>query len=211
MAAYMKETDNTVLSLSNLQIHHNTTGSSELVNHTLYQDFFGFSSEEWSPNTSYDNSPENIIFCGKLISSKRPISKDNMSKPTTMVEVTNSPLFRSTSGSFRYMPFKIASRPNTSRSKMSLTFMERSRLMASSKSKSRWQVFLFGFRSGKFPKKMDLSDIKIRQLRHQSTTTKVSSPSADLHVGWEESVGRRTDKKGWWRVVDVLGCGGGYL
>ncbi|KAI3721372.1 hypothetical protein L2E82_32382 [Cichorium intybus] len=192
-------------SLSDLQIHDDTTVSEELTQ-SFYLDFFGFSSEEWSRTTSYDTSPENVNFGGKLDSSKPSISNGEVSKPNTKVEETN-PIFRSSSGSFRYMRRKTVSTPSTSRS-MSVTVMERSKV--ASKSKSRWQVFMFGFGSGKFPTKMDLSDLKSRQLRHESTTRMDFSDMTKSREPHDQSVGQRSEKKAWWRLVDILGCGGGY-
>ncbi|KAI3520100.1 hypothetical protein L1887_09324 [Cichorium endivia] len=178
--------------MSDLEMAEATYGPAK-VNQDFYQDFFGFPSEEWVHN-NYMNSPE------KLVSSRGPVPDDNDRKPETKVEESN-PIFRSSSGSFKYMRFKIASRTGTWRSN-SLSVMEKSRM--TSKSKSRWQVFMYGFGSGKFPAKMDLSDIKSRQLRQQSTTT--VSRSVD-HVVEEESSDQRSRKKVWWRFVDVLGCG----
>ncbi|CAH1438479.1 unnamed protein product [Lactuca virosa] len=72
---------------------------------------------------------------------------------------------------------------------------ERNRL--DSPGKTKWQVFAFGFGSSKFPKKMELSDIKSRQ---QTSTT--------IADGGEDGSDRR--KKRWWRLIDVFRCGGGY-
>lgn len=119
----------------------------------------------------------------------------NINSNEKMEEETN-PAFRSNSGSFRYMRFKVGSRSWRS---SSLSVM-------ASKSKSRWQVFMSGFGSGRFPAKMDMVDIKTRQLRTQSTA-KVSG--SDDRVCTEDRGGQRVKKKVWWRLVDVLGCGGG--
>ncbi|KAK1409551.1 hypothetical protein QVD17_36077 [Tagetes erecta] len=114
-----------------------------------------------------------------------------------------NPMFRSNSGSFRYMRFKVAgsSRRGSWRSS-SLSVM-------ASKSKSRWQVFMFGFGSGKFPTKMDLVDIKTRQLRTKEVQNvdniNNNGVCRDINDGRMMS-----GKKVWWRLVDVLGCGGGY-
>ncbi|KAF5770790.1 hypothetical protein HanXRQr2_Chr14g0663351 [Helianthus annuus] len=167
------------ISLSDLQFEDDnidSSSSSSSSPSSFDQDFLGFFSEKPSPNPS----PENIIFCGKIVSSKQPVSKD-----TTL-------MFRSTSDSFRFM--KTVSKQSTTRSK-SVPSLSSSR-------KSKWHVFMFGFGSGKFPSTMDMSDIKGRQLRRQSTAT--------VEDDKEESVGRRSGKKGWWVLVDVLGCSSGY-
>ncbi|KAJ9539947.1 hypothetical protein OSB04_026453 [Centaurea solstitialis] len=61
-------------------------------------------------------------------------------------------------------------------------------------SKSRWQVFLFGSGSGRFPRNMELSDIKSRQLRQIPST-----------LPTEKGGGKRLT----W-LIRVLGCGGGF-
>ncbi|KAK1421248.1 hypothetical protein QVD17_23437 [Tagetes erecta] len=171
-----------------------TTSSSSLFE----QDFLGFFSEEWSHDPSYNTSPENIIFCGRIIPSKPSIS--HVRKPADTSSQTSA-LFRSTSDSFRFMKTS-ASRQNTPRSN-SLPNRLLPSSLSSSSSKSKWQVFVFGFGSGKFPSTMDMSDIKSRQLRRHSTV-KVDD------VSKEEGFGRKSGKMGWWRLIDVLGCNGGY-
>ncbi|KAK1421247.1 hypothetical protein QVD17_23436 [Tagetes erecta] len=186
------EDDNLVrleqVSKSNQTSSSSSSSPSSSSSSSLFeQDFLGFFSEEWSRDQSYNTSPENIIFCGKLISTQV------IRKPETSSETCA--LFRSSSDSFRFM--KTASRQSTPRSK-SLP----NKLSCSSKSK--WQVFMtFGFGSGKFPSTMDMSDIKSRQLRRHSTV-KIDD------VSKEEDVGRKSGKMGWWRLVDALGCNGGY-
>ncbi|KAL4576422.1 hypothetical protein LXL04_012515 [Taraxacum kok-saghyz] len=195
----MAKPDDTLSLQPDLQINDSTSFSEEL-NQSIIQDIFGFSVVE----QSYDNSPETVNFRRNLNSSRPQTSDDGVNKPTERVQETN-PIFRSSSGSFKYMRRKTVSRRGTSRS-MSVTVMERSRLMAS-KSSSRWQVFMFGLGSGKFPTKMDLSDIKSRQLRRQS------SPKVDLSDAIKKTQPheQKSGKKAWWRFVDILGCGGGFV
>ncbi|KAI3808992.1 hypothetical protein L1987_24956 [Smallanthus sonchifolius] len=50
------------------------------------------------------------------------------------------------------------------------------------------------------------NNIKGRQFRHQRKAT----VSRWVDGGKEESSGRTSGNKGWWRLVDVLGCSGGY-
>lgn len=161
------------------------------------QDFLGFFSDEWSRDTSYTTSPENIIFCGKVLSLKTHVSRD---RKLETISQTSS-LFRSSSDSFRFIGPKNGSRPSTPRSK---SLPNR---LPSSIYKSKWQVFMFGFGSGKFPTTIDVNDIKSRQLRRQSMV----SVSQWIDDGKDEIVGRRSGKKGWWRLVDALGCSGGYV
>ncbi|KAI3721369.1 hypothetical protein L2E82_32379 [Cichorium intybus] len=78
-------------------------------------------------------------------------------------------------------------------------FLERSSLQ--SPRKPKWQVFAFGFGIGKGPTKMELNDIKSRQLRQQTTTT--------ISDGHDDESGR-SEKKRWWRLIDVFSCGGEY-
>lgn len=191
MQSYIDDTEET-LSLSNFHLDDDTIDSSSSSSSSLSdQDFVGFFSEEWSGNTSYSNLPENIVFCGKVVSSGQPISRER----------TKS-LFRSNSDSFRFMSLKSASKKITSRSKSMPNGSSKS-----SPCKSRFMVFLFGSGSSKFQTKVDMSDIKSRQLRQQSSKRV---------PGWigggdkEESGVRRSGNNGWWRFVDVLGCGSGY-
>ncbi|KAI3799745.1 hypothetical protein L1987_35046 [Smallanthus sonchifolius] len=194
MEDHMNDSEDTI-SLSDLQFEDDNIGSetvskgNQSSTFSFDQDFLGFFSEEWS---RYSTSSEDIIFCGKIVSSKQSVSRDR--KPETSSETTQ--LFRSNSDSFRIM--KTDSRQSTPRSK-SLP----NRLPSSSSCKSKWKVFMFGFGSGKFPTTMDMSDIKSRQLRRQSEVS--------VDDGKEVSVGWRSGKKGrWWLLVDVLGCSGGY-
>ncbi|KAL8193211.1 hypothetical protein R6Q57_027115 [Mikania cordata] len=188
MEEYKDHEDADTLSLTDLQMDEDTTGRSEEVKSTFYQDFFGFS----IPNQNSVDSP----------GVRQPIHDDNVNRnpAAAKMEETN-PMFRSNSGSFRYMRFKIGSSADPWRSR-SLSVM-------ASKSKSRWQVFMSGFGSGRFPTKMDLIDIKTRQLRSQSMT-KVPQDVVDHGDGDGPKICR---KKIWWRLVDVLRCGGtgGYV
>ncbi|KAJ9539944.1 hypothetical protein OSB04_026450 [Centaurea solstitialis] len=192
------------LSLSDLQMEEpedtTTTASEVVINQSFYEEFFGF-----SINNSNTISP--------TVSPKPPVivkNDNNVRKKKAMA----NPMFRSTSASFKYMRLKITSTTTTWRSK-SAPSVEKNRL-AASKSKSKWQILLPGLGSGKFPKKMDLSDIKSRQLRGQISVTDCQKSPAASSVdhggsGAENGGGERSRKQGWWRFVDVLGCGGGYV
>ncbi|KAI3748643.1 hypothetical protein L6452_11882 [Arctium lappa] len=171
------------------QLSSKPNSSSSSSSSSSEQDFLGFFTEEWVRNT---NSYENIIFCGKIVSSTRLIAGDK-NQETKISQI--HPPFRSNSDSFRYMRLKTASKPSTSRSK-SLP----NRSASSPICKSRWLVFMFGSGSSKFPTMIDVSDIKSRQVRRQNT---MGTPSVS-------GGGRTIGSKGWWRFVDVLGCGGGY-
>lgn len=168
-----KEKEDNTLCFPNLQTDKNKNiGSEEIMNTTFFQDFFGEDMPKKHDQSLCDDDDKR--------------------------EEEPNPMFRSNSGSFRYMRFKLAgsSRIGSWRSS-SLSVM-------ASKSKSRWQVFMSGFGSGKFPTKMDLVDIKTRQLQAQEVKNVDG-------VCREEGGGRMMNgKKVWWRLVDVLGCGGGY-
>ncbi|GKA62920.1 hypothetical protein Tco_0762439 [Tanacetum coccineum] len=198
MEEYKNDEADETLSLSDLQMDDNDTTPCEEVPQTnFFQEFFGFDGDEWTPNTLENTSPR------KLVSSTQLVLDDNVTKPTTTKKEKTNPVFRSNSGSFKYMRFKMASSTGNGRSK-SVSVM-------ASKSKSRWQVFLSGFGSSKFPTKMDLDDIKSRQLRSESTTNTRKHVDIECVSKEEETGGRRTSgMKVWWRLVDVLGCGGGY-
>ncbi|KAI3793414.1 hypothetical protein L1987_36033 [Smallanthus sonchifolius] len=206
MQEYIDDAEDT-LSLSNFLMEDDAIDSEQLAkpNHSSgstssssslsEQDFLGFFTQEWSKNAS----SENIIFCGKVVSSKRLINAGDK-KPEAKSQT--HPLFRSNSDSFRFIRLKTGSRRIASRSKSMPN-----RSATSFPCKSRLMVFLFGSGSSKFPTKVDMSDIKSRQLRQQNTSM-VSAEWVD--GGKEESDGGISGKKGWWRLVDALGCSGGY-
>ncbi|KAL8247618.1 hypothetical protein R6Q59_008834 [Mikania micrantha] len=202
MQEYADDTEDT-LSLSNFLIEEDAIDSKQFSNKPNLssmstslseQDFLGFFTDDQrsNNNTSYTNySSENIVFCGKVVSSKRPIGNiDGDEKPETK--------FRSNSDSLSFIRLKTASCPIASRSH---SMPNRSSLF-----KSRLMVFMFGPGSSKFSAKLDMNDIKSRQLRQQM----------NMQAGWvdggkeESDHGRTSGKKGWWRLVDVLGCSGGY-
>ncbi|KAI3721368.1 hypothetical protein L2E82_32378 [Cichorium intybus] len=195
------------LSLSDLHIKGDTIDSEEVSkanqssssssSSSFDDDFLGFFSEEWSRDPSHNTSHEDIIFFGRVVSIKTAVAGSRK----TDTKGQTSPLLRSSSDSFRFMRLRTASKPSTPRSK-SLP----NRVPSSSTCKSKWQVFMFGFGSGKFPTKMDMSDIKSRQFRQQSTVT----VSQWVDDGKKENLGRRSGKKGWWQLVNILGCSGGY-
>ncbi|KAJ9539945.1 hypothetical protein OSB04_026451 [Centaurea solstitialis] len=199
MQDYMDDLEEDTLSLCDLLIEEDIhlsskTNSSSSSSSSSEQDFLGFFTEEWVRSSS-----ENIVFCGKIVSSTPVLLADK--KQETKTQLNTHP-FRSNSDSFRYMRLKTAAKPTTSRSKS----LPSSSVSSSSICKSRFLVFMFGSGSSKFPTKIDVSEIKSRQLRRQST---MASPSVN-GGGKKESGGRKNGNKGWWRVVDVLGCGGGY-
>ncbi|KAL8241131.1 hypothetical protein R6Q59_014486 [Mikania micrantha] len=197
LSGLQSEDDNMIRHQEGTKSNQSSSSSSSSSSVSSFeQDFLGFFSEEWSRDPSYNTSPENIIFCGKIVSSKPYVSHvvRNQEYENITGSQTSS-LFRSTSDSFRFM--KTASRQRTPRSN---SLPDRS--SSSSSCKSKWQVFMFGFGSGTFQNTMDMSDIKNRQLRRQFTVK--------VDDGKEVGGGRKSGKKGWWRLVDVLGCHGGY-
>ncbi|KAI3793413.1 hypothetical protein L1987_36032 [Smallanthus sonchifolius] len=195
MEDHMNDTEDTI-SLSDFQFEDDNIGSEAVSKgnqnstFSFNQDFSGFFSEERSRDPFYStSSPKDIIFCGKIVSSKQPVSRPDRKTETSS---ETAQLFRSNSDSFRLM--KSDSRRSTPRSKS----LSSSSSSSSSSCKSKLRVFMFGFGSGKFPTTMDMSDIKSRQLR------------LSVDDGKEESVGQRSGNKSWWLLVDVLGCSGGY-
>ncbi|KAK1409550.1 hypothetical protein QVD17_36076 [Tagetes erecta] len=152
----------------NSKLNESTSSSSS--SSLSEQDFLGFFTEELSKNITSHNFPsENIVFCGKVVSKSQ-----------------TDTLFRSNSDSLRLVRLKPVSRTTASRSQSMPN-----KSLSLFPCKSRLMVFMFGSGSSKFPTKVDMSEIKSRQLRQQNSTM-------------------AGGKRGWWRVVDVLGCSGGY-
>ncbi|KAI3748641.1 hypothetical protein L6452_11880 [Arctium lappa] len=170
------------------------------------QDFSGFFSEElWSTTTAApisSNTPDDIIFCGKVIQTSTNTQIPNP-KNKTDLKNNNKSNYHSRCNSdsscncsinghssSSSSSFTSISRKKHDRYKNDVLAERTSKLACSSK--SRWQVFMFG--SGRFPTKMELSDIKSRQLRQIPAT-----------MSMEKGGGNRLT-----RLIRILGCGGGF-
>lgn len=123
-------------------------------------EFFEFFSEEWKKPAS----PEKIIFCGKLIIPPKddaaPENKNNRGNLT---------------GTMR----RKSSRKDNCDGEAALALRESAEPPSSPLLRSRWFLFLFGM-DGRFPKQMDLKDMKNRQSRKAAP----SSPRAGNRLRW---------------------------
>ncbi|CAI9273467.1 unnamed protein product [Lactuca saligna] len=172
-------------------------------------DFLGFFSAEWSdfPTSISSNAPDDIIFCGKVIYTSKSNQTLNPKKKTDSENKTDSKNNKSSimgrnSNSFssfsnghsslstsRLNSFPILWRKKKDNKRNDVLLQRTTKLACPSK--SRWQVFMFG--SGRFPMKMELSDIRSRQKRRS-------------HSGEEEKIGGKQLSG----LIRVLGCGGGF-
>ncbi|KAI3748638.1 hypothetical protein L6452_11877 [Arctium lappa] len=145
------------------------------------QDFLGFFSEEWSTTSTSISSdtPDGIIFCGKVIQTSTNIKTDSRK---------NKNNYDSKSSSYTPRSSSLSGKKKDDGYKNDV--LAQSKILAcGSSTKSRWQVFLFG--SDRFPTKMELSDIRSRQLRRC--------------YGGEE---KKSGGKRLWELIRVLGCVG---
>ncbi|CAK9152228.1 unnamed protein product [Ilex paraguariensis] len=200
--------------------HSSSSSSSE-------QDYFEFFSQEWSTTISSHHHPENIIFCGKLIPSKTPISgdgheiesnkqsnqrkkslfrwnSDSFSPPKSTSTLKKARLVKKNDPNSLSLPEKIRYSSDHSGKcgdKYDFSVGKVSILKSPAKlSRSRRYLFMLGL--GRFPMEMELNDIKNRQSRRCRSTLPQSAG------GNEKLTNGRGRWKGLWRLVRILGCGG---
>lgn len=156
------------------------------------QDFLGF----FLDGNRKPNALENIIFCGKIIDPSRNNQNPNHDNKTNIKKITKSdlPIWNSGSNNGRSSSCNSRSRSlsaswikNNNYDKKEKT----SKLSCSSK--SRWHVFMFG--SGKFPKKMEMSDIRRRQLQWSRWGQEEKSNEKQLYLSG---------------LIRALVCSGGF-
>ncbi|CAK9136162.1 unnamed protein product [Ilex paraguariensis] len=183
------------------------------------QDCFEFFSEDWSTTSSF--SSENIIFCGKLIPFKEPVSEEythiHKQESNKEQEHRNRGLFRWPSMAFRGS--------KSEKSVSNLQYVSSSKSLESpvpekhrhttekwtkkydirvavrtSSAKSKWYFFMFGL--SRFPTEMELKDMRTRQMRRKSTSFRPND-------GGEKVASVEGSRmKGWWGLIRALGCGG---
>ncbi|KAI3520102.1 hypothetical protein L1887_09326 [Cichorium endivia] len=165
-------------------------------------DFLGFFSEEWSNTTTSIslNAPEDILFCGKMIHTSKtnqtsnPKDKTDTKNNRSIINQNSDSFSKFFNGHSSLSTTRSNSRPMSGRKKednrKNDVLAQRTSKLACP-SKSRWQVFMFG--SGRFPTKMELSDIRSRQLRRSLS-------------GEEEKTGGKRLSG----LIRALGCGGGF-
>ena len=196
------------LSLCDLPIYSDESNcddyqSASFDDHNQEDDtFFEFFSHDFSvANSSYSGS-DNIIFCGKLIPYKQPSDSqikpsDNFSGKKSSVSDTRS----GPGGIKSFDPFSISLTNNSipeyiKRPKRKWKLQkyelpeERAMILQSSPMKSRWFLFLFG--SARFPKEMELSEMRIRQRRSMRLPEQRQPSSEERKVAKGRSKGKKT-------------------
>lgn len=188
-------------------------------------DFFEFLSEDFTASTCATTMNKNIIFCGKIIPCKDPPEPEKTQKQesTTNTKVRNeakpgflrwkSLSFNKTSSSSKYskLPKDKDSKTLALTSSKGYVYgasncdfsVGKVSMLASSSTKSRWYLFMFGMT--RFPTEMELRDMKIRQSRRMR-----SQSSMARSVECDEMIKRKQDRsrgKGLWRLLRVLGFG----
>ncbi|KAL9165403.1 hypothetical protein ABFS82_06G168800 [Erythranthe guttata] len=197
-------------------------------------DYFEFSSQEFTPSAAADFPPENIIFCGKLIPYKQP---HNNNQPILIQKAnnnSNSPdLLIIESRKNRIEMWKNSSTSNAARGttltqspppppKKTYNTNKQINLSlftsSSSSGKTKWYFLFFG--SPRFSTEVDLRDFKSRRrsLRRQFS----SPPPMFRFENQEEDEDEYDDGDGdfvgggrnrrlglWGMLIKVLSCGGG--
>ncbi|XP_059310117.1 uncharacterized protein LOC132061293 [Lycium ferocissimum] len=206
------EGEEDTLSLCDLPIYSNSFDVEELQHNCstiISPTEFEFFSEELTKN----HLPENIIFCGKLIPSRKPnISEQNPRKQKKWYShfqcIISLPFYKTKSNSSRKrdsvalsMKEQVSNVSATSDNKIMSSLSSSS----SGRSRSRWYLFLFGI--SKLPShhhEMDLSDLRNRSSRRQIKSSISSSSSLSIENG--DGDGGRD----FWWVVRGLSCGGSH-
>ncbi|GKC86305.1 hypothetical protein Tco_1142022 [Tanacetum coccineum] len=170
------------LSFSDLQLFANDDENQNPVSSSPYNsshfnqdNFLGFFIEE---SLSFDTPKSGIIFCGKVIDTSTDAQNPNPKMKASSKKNNNvGGLARSS---------------DISRSNSFHAFIKNGQVSKlASSSKSRWQVFVG---SDRYPKKMELSDIRSRQRRR--------SHGSEI----------KDKRDGQWfsGLIRVLGCNGGF-
>ncbi|KAL5836382.1 hypothetical protein ACOSQ4_015879 [Xanthoceras sorbifolium] len=164
---------------------------------------------------------EDMIFCGRLISSTQPIKAQSREdkKPQASVfrrrseslsELQTTSTTRSNSNrtsnsilrSSRSLDYQKLRRLSSSRNSPDSDMERNSSVRRSDKVKAvrpRWYLFMFGM--VKFPPEMDLRDIKSRQFRRN--TSSVMFPPSESDGNFQ---GQRGSGKSSWKFLKALSC-----
>lgn len=176
---------------------------------------FEFCSDDFSVSNSSCSGSDNIIFCGKLISYKQPSDSQNTGRIASEKFSGNNRQFnayaRTTRGvkSFNSLSISMPKSPvnikrkRTPKSDKYDLPAERAMILESSTTKSRWFLFLFG--SARFPKEIELSEMRTRQ-RRSSRPAMFRPPEERMVAGG--SSGKKKMVRGLWKVLRalVIGC-----
>ncbi|PWA95994.1 hypothetical protein CTI12_AA029580 [Artemisia annua] len=171
------------LSFSDLQLFANDDENQNPIisspynsSHFNQDNFLGFFIEE---TLSFDTPKTGIIFCGKVIDTSTDTQNPNTKKKASSKKNNN----------IGGLPRRNSDSISRSNSFQAYIKNEQVSKLASS-SRSRWQVFVG---SDRFPKKMELSDIRSRQ-RRRSHGSEKDKRDGNLFSG----------------LIRVLGCNGGF-
>lgn len=204
----MRETDELeeTLSLCDLPMYSHegerfysseSQGSNSLWTSDHDQDCFEFFSEELN-----SFPPENIVFCGKLITSKKPISENPIpveNKQQSSRKWRLRRFFRWKFNSSKKSPCVKNKKEHKLQNRYEIPYKKVSVLTSSSSGKSRWYLFLFGIT--RFPTEMELRDMKNRQSRRHSRDPSLPMFQLNHNVG-------RNSCRGLWGLIKALSCGG---
>ncbi|CAA2973969.1 Hypothetical predicted protein [Olea europaea subsp. europaea] len=183
---------------------------------SLEQDYFEFFSQHMSTSTT----PENIIFCGKIIPCKQP-AKDSKLVESKQSEGLSrlklNSLFSKNGAKSPPMEKNIKKKslailPKSSKKMYNKSndmgkgndfpVQKTSLLTSSSSGKARWYFLLFGITG--ISTEMKFSDMKNRQSRRKSSP---SSPMFRFRSGDDKAMSSRGSKgKGAWRLIRALSC-----
>ncbi|CAL5343412.1 unnamed protein product [Camellia sinensis] len=175
------------------------------------QDLFEFFSENWSSNSNSSNYPvdENIVFCGKLILSKEPVSINTTNELERNKEENEKPQKkgwlsrkkRSSKSVSLPVSYKYGHRAEKSGGNYGFPVQRVSTMVAVPAKKLRWNLMMFGL--ARSPSvEMELSDIRSRQSRQ-------SKPAMFEQRGGGDEKVSGGGKGRWWAMIRALGCGGG--
>ncbi|CAL1387123.1 unnamed protein product [Linum trigynum] len=215
-SAYDSEEEEETLSLRDLPLTTASSSSSRNIawdeshhDHDHEQDVFEF----FNPSSSTCHDEENqdkgsIMFCGKIIPHRKPHQGNNNStdETSTIVNSKNNFNRRRSSSHNEPRPAEYYSRQQQVKRLWSLP-LPRSPVPSAARvsTKSRWYVLAFG--AVKVPAKMELDDMKLRQSRKMSSSTKSDGDGRNREVV-KKVDGSRNRKSSWPGLLGVLGCSG---
>ncbi|OIW01541.1 hypothetical protein TanjilG_19467 [Lupinus angustifolius] len=154
-------------------------------------DFFEFSSEEFT-TSSHETTAKNIIFCGKLIPFKEP-PQQHRNDETSNVPL---PCDKAKHIMLRTSVMPCDAKGSKNNNLCDYASIKKVSLMRST-TKSRWNLFMFGFGVST---EMDLRDIRSRQSR-QGPATMI--PASELGREMVKNKGKK-NMKGLWRIFKSL-------
>ncbi|KAE9592464.1 hypothetical protein Lal_00028495 [Lupinus albus] len=159
-------------------------------------DFFEFSSEEFT-TLSHETTAKNIIFCGKLIPFKEAAQQHRNYQNS---DVVHFPCDKAKHIMSRTNIIPCDAKGSKNNNLCNHASIKKVSLMRSTTTKSRWNLFMFGFGVST---EMDLSDIRSRQSR-QGPATMI--PATEQGREMVKNNGKK-NMKGLWRILKSLDFG----